>query len=223
MNAPSTLLTRMWNAVFPLPLVLCLQTTLVLTSVARASFAPLAASTLAQLPRTAESDFSIASGGLLAPILIPRVPGTPGSAKVRKHFSDFFARELPGWSVSTQNSSQTTPLSGGEKVPFVNVVATKDPPWAQPGDVGRLVLVAHYDSKLTPEGFIGATDSAAPCAILLQVARAVDKALTRRWKKLQKEADEIKMEEERGVMVLFLDGEEAWQSWSDEDSLYGAR
>jgi len=29
------------------------------------------------------------------------------------------------------------------------------------------VLAAHYDSKLTPEGFLGATDSAVPCAMLL--------------------------------------------------------
>jgi len=89
--------------------------------------------------------------------------------------------------------------------------------------VGRLVLVAHYDSKVTPKGFIGATDSAAPCAIILQVARSIDAALTRRWKKLKEEGDEMAMEEERGVMVLFLDGEEAWQSWTDTDSLYGAR
>ena len=31
----------------------------------------------------------------------------------------------------------------------------------------RLVVSAHYDSKINPEGFIGAIDSAAPCAMLL--------------------------------------------------------
>ncbi|KAA8894867.1 putative glutaminyl cyclase [Sphaerosporella brunnea] len=213
----------MWNSLFPsFPLV----SALLLSNIARASFAPLAASTLPHLPRVEEEDFSIAagSGGLLSPILIPRVPGTPGSEKVRKHFEEFFAKELPTWNVTTQTSSQTTPLSKGMKVPFVNFVATKDPPWVKQGDVGRYVLVAHYDSKVTPKGFIGATDSAAPCAILLHVARAIDQALSRRWEKMMKDGDHLlQEEEERGVMVLFLDGEEAWLSWNDYDSLYGAR
>jgi glutaminyl-peptide cyclotransferase len=29
--------------------------------------------------------------------------------------------------------------------------------------------------------------------------------------------------EEVGVQVVLLDGEEAWVSWTDEDSLYGAK
>ena len=175
------------------------------------------------LPRPSDEDFNPNTGAILSPILIPRVPGTPNSLKVLRHFQDFFSHSLPDWTVNTHNSSCTTPLSKGKQIPFVNFMATKDPPWAAPGDVGRLVLVAHYDSKVTPKGFIGATDSAAPCAIILQVARSIDAALTRRWKKLKEEGDEMAMEEERGVMVLFLDGEEAWQSWTDTDSLYGAR
>jgi hypothetical protein len=31
----------------------------------------------------------------------------------------------------------------------------------------RLVLGAHYDSKITPTGFLGATDSAVPCSMML--------------------------------------------------------
>lgn len=85
--------------------------------------------------------------------------------------------------------------------------------------MGRIVLVAHYDSKVTPEGFIGATDSAVPCALILHAVRAVDKALERRWGRLS----EAEKEAERGVMVLLLDGEEAWKNWTDDDSLYGAR
>jgi hypothetical protein len=199
----------MWQPLLPV---------LALTTLARA-FAPLSASSLQSLPRANLADFSITGGSssLLSPILIPRVPGTPGSEKVRQHFFSFFREQLPAWNVSTQTSHQTTPLSKGKTVPFVNVIATRDPPGQREGDVGRIVLVAHYDSKLTPKGFIGATDSAAPCAVLLAVAKAVDQALTRRW-----EASDG-LEEERGVMILFLDGEEAWQSWSNSDSLYGAR
>ncbi|RGP55485.1 glutaminyl-peptide cyclotransferase, partial [Fusarium sporotrichioides] len=35
-------------------------------------------------------DFDIKNGKLLAPILIPRVPGTEGQVRTQKHFVDFF-------------------------------------------------------------------------------------------------------------------------------------
>lgn len=114
--------------------------------------------------------------------------------------------------------------------------------------MGRLVLVAHYDSKIYPSGFIGATDSAAPCAMLMHVAKSIDKALTKKWKHMEEKmkdtkpkSDEEKNQDEkldgddddevknsddawnRGVMVLLLDGEEAFENWTDDDSLYGAR
>lgn len=179
--------------------------------------------TLKSLPQ-APQDFDIHTGALLAPILIPRVPGTPGNEKVRQHFLDFFASSLPNWHVELHNSTSTTPTSNGKEIPFVNVIATRDPPWAKPGDVGRLALVAHYDSKLTPHGFIGATDSAAPCAMLMHAARSIDEALTKKWEKM--EADGLGdggIEEDRGVQIILLDGEEAFLSWTDADSLYGAR
>ena len=127
-------------------------------------------------------DFSITNGnGLLAPILIPRVPGTPGNEKTLQFFTDFFSHNLPEWKLSYQNSSSTTPTSQGKEVPFHNLIATRDPPWIKDGmegEVGRLALVAHFDSKYEPTGFIGAIDSAAPCAMLLHTARAIDEAIT---------------------------------------------
>ncbi|KAF8541667.1 peptidase family M28-domain-containing protein [Trichophaea hybrida] len=215
----------MWALTSPpyrtLPFI-CLQTLLLTTSFASA-FTALSTSALQLIPRPSDADFNITSGTILSPILIPRVPGTEGSLEVLRHFQNFFSNNLPDWKLTTQNSSQTTPLSKGKKIPFVNFVATKDPPWTKPGDVGRLTLVAHYDSKITPKGFIGATDSAAPCAIILQAVRAIDKALDKKWAKIKKEEDEMAMEEEVGIMVLMLDGEEAWESWTVSDSLYGAR
>jgi hypothetical protein len=104
------------------------------------------------------------------------------------------------------------------------LIARRDPPWAAHGDVSRLTLVAHYDSKYKPDGFIGATDSAAPCAIILHAIKSVDAALTKKWK--EAEADpthEMLLDEHKGVQVFLLDGEEAFLSWSDDDSLYGAR
>ena len=173
------------------------------------------------------NDFDIHDGALLAPILQPRVPGTPGSTAVLTHFLTFFHESLPSWNISLQNSTATTPTSNGAEVPFVNLIATRDPPWASPGSVGRLALVAHYDSLQTPEGFIGATDSAAPCAMVMHAARSIDEALTAKWESMTAEGvgdggfDGI--EEHKGIQVLLLDGEEAFLSWSSTDSLYGAR
>ena len=59
----------------------------------------------------------------------------------------------------------------GEKT-FNNIIATLDPQVDQ-----RLILAAHYDSKYFADGhfrnnakFLGATDSALPCALLLDLA-----------------------------------------------------
>ncbi|KAI0126559.1 peptidase family M28 [Xylariales sp. AK1849] len=170
------------------------------------------------------ADFDIHSGPLLSPILIPRVPGTPGSAAVRRHFLDFFAECLPDWRVDWQNSTSKTPATGDRDIPFSNLIFTRDPPWSQVGDVGRLTLAAHYDSLHRPEGFIGATDSAAPCAILMHIARSIDVALTRKWEAMVSSGDAGSgLEEEKGVQILLLDGEEAWVTWTATDSTYGAR
>ena len=34
-------------------------------------------------------------------------------------------------------------------------------------------LACHYDSKVHPDGFIGATDSAVPCALLMDIAQHI--------------------------------------------------
>lgn len=167
-------------------------------------------------------DFDIHKGKLLAPILIPRVPGTPGNVNVQQHFVDFFKYSLPKWELTWQNSTQKTPISKG--LPFSNLVFRRDPPGSRPGDVSRLTLVAHFDSLADPPGFIGAIDSAAPCAMLMHVARSIDEALTAKWNKTEEEEqDDDGLDEKHGVQILFLDGEEAFVKWSATDSLYGAR
>ena len=57
-------------------------------------------------------------------------------------------------------------------VPFTNIIATLDPNAPR-----RMVLACHYDSKLTPRGFLGATDSAAPCAQMINLARTMQNEL----------------------------------------------
>ncbi|POS69256.1 glutaminyl-peptide cyclotransferase [Diaporthe helianthi] len=191
--------------------------------VTAAAYSPLSDSFLRAVPSPGD-DFDIHNGALLAPILIPRVPGTPGSIQVQQHFIDFFQKELPKWTTEWQNSTGQTPATGSRDVPFNNMIFKREPPWTKTGQANLLTLVAHFDSKLTPEGFIGATDSAAPCAILLHVARSIDKYLTRMYDEM------VALGElggtpamDMGVQILLLDGEEAFVSWTDTDSLYGAR
>lgn len=189
------------------------------------AYAPLNDENLLNLPWPA-ADFDIKTGSLLAPILKPRVPGTPGSLEVLQHFVDFWKTSLPDWRVELQNSTSTTPTSDGKEVPFVNLIASRDPPGALPGQTGRLTLVAHYDSLQKPEGFIGAIDSAAPCAMLMQVARSVDGALTKKWseKRNTHDLDSLDADDNhKGVQVILLDGEEAFLHWTATDSVYGAR
>lgn len=60
---------------------------------------------------------------------------------------------------------------------FTNLIATLNPAAKR-----RLVLACHYDSKYYPpqwhgREFQGATDSAVPCAMMLELARALDEEL----------------------------------------------
>lgn len=193
-----------------------------------AAYKPLSDNFLKLVPGGSPADFDITNtaSGLLAPLLITRVPGTPGQAAAQQHFVSFFRRALPKWEVIWQNSTGTTPATGDRQVPFQNLVFRREPPWTKrsPGQANLLTLVAHYDSKSTPDGFIGATDSAAPCAVLMHVARSIDQYLT------QMHEEMIALGEnggtpamDMGVQIMLLDGEEAFVSWTDTDSLYGAR
>lgn len=194
-----------------------------LLAAAATAYKPLSDSFLRAVPDPG-ADFDIHNGALLAPILIPRVPGTEGSRRVQHHFVDFFQRELPKWSIEWQNSTAKTPATGATDVPFANLIFKKEPPWTKVGQANLLTLVAHFDSKLTPEGFIGATDSAVPCAVLMHVARSIDKYLTQMHDEMVQLGElggSVPMD--MGIQILLTDGEEAFQSWTATDSLYGAR
>ena len=176
---------------------------------------------LRAIPRPGD-DFNVQNGKLLSPILQPRVPGSPGSTAVLNHFAHFFGSELPEWKITYQNSSSKVAVLDNKEMPFANMIATRDPPWSNPGEIGYLTLVAHYDSLMNPEGFIGAIDSAAPCAMLMHTARSLEDALTKKWAGMV-DAGDYEFEEKTGLQIMFLDGEEAFGAWSDTDSIYGAK
>jgi len=210
----------MFNA---LPSALALLSVILLTQIGPAkAYTPLSDSFLRAIPSPGR-DIDPKDGGLLAPILIPRVPGTPGQIVAQQHFVNYFQQQLPNWSVDWQNSTSTTPTSGDTELPFANLIFKREPPWVKPGQANLLTLVAHYDSKYQPDGFIGATDSAAPCAMMMFVAKVVDGYVQRMYDEMEELQEGGTVEMDMGVQILFLDGEEAFDRWTDDDSLYGSR
>lgn len=73
---------------------------------------------------------------------------------------------------------------------------------------------------------MGATDSAAPCAMMLDLAEALNPLLEKRLSRLHHgeeddhDDDDI---EDLTLQLIFFDGEEAFKDWTDVDSIYGAR
>ncbi|OXB53360.1 hypothetical protein ASZ78_012813 [Callipepla squamata] len=126
-----------------------------------------------------------------------------------RHITERLTALRAGWHLDLDTFRAPTPRG---TVTFSNLVATLSPSAAR-----RLTLACHYDTKvLVSPGaatFVGATDSAVPCAMLLEVAAALDGPL-----RTSKEGDA-----EVTLQLLFLDGEEAFEEWSATDSLYGAR
>lgn len=139
------------------------------------------------------------SGSLLAPLLIPRVPGTPGALNARAHVMKTL--QSFGWDVDERKFMADTPQG---PIPMANVLAHL--PSTSVSEKPKLTLAAHYDSKIKPDGFIGAIDSAFPCALLLWLAERTQ------YRTPYTPFD-----------IIFFDGEEAFVEWSDTDSLYGAR
>uniref|UniRef100_A0A8C1H213 glutaminyl-peptide cyclotransferase n=1 Tax=Cyprinus carpio carpio TaxID=630221 RepID=A0A8C1H213_CYPCA len=92
-----------------------------------------------------------------------------------------------GWMLEENSFVSSTPKG---KVTFTNVLAVLDPL-----DPRRLLLACHHDSKILPAGpknpkqvFVGASDSAIPCAMILEMATAQNSALqstanTSEWQK----------------------------------------
>lgn len=125
-----------------------------------------------------------------------------------------------GWEVSEDTFNAPTPFGN---LQFNNIIATHNPKSRR-----FLDIACHYDSKyFKNEVFLGkkippinfllkkiilaATDSAAPCSMMLQIARNLNTILN------EKKQSEI------SLRFIFFDGEEAFKTWNKHDSLYGSR
>lgn len=155
----------------------------------------------------------------LSKLLIPRSVGSKNLTNLQLMVTEHF-KNL-NWHIEKDKFDSLTPY--GIKT-FTNLIFTHDIQASR-----RLVLSAHLDSKFYstfPENqFIGATDSAAPCAMLLDLASALTPWLDQRYKRIVKleggeEGREIQGET---LQIVFFDGEEAFKDWTDTDSIYGAR
>lgn len=141
----------------------------------------------------------------LDPILRVRRVDTPEHDEVR----DFIVESMRslGWTTELHTFSGDTPYG---KKRFANIISTQ-----YVYAVRRFIIACHYDSKWDPVGFVGAIDSAVPCAMMIDLAAALNNTLWRsKWR--FEDAD-------FSLQFMFFDGEEAFRTWSATDSLYGAR
>jgi len=166
------------------------------------------------------------SSSLLSRILIPRVSGTHNNSLVRDALIEPFLSRVdisgrPKWHVDTIPFEATTPLG---KRNMTNIILTRDPHAPR-----KLVLAAHYDSKYFPSdsteaGFVGATDSAFPCALLVDVAMSLDAKLdTYTHSRNASRGSHGMFDNGVSLEIVFFDGEEAFVTWSRTDSVYGAQ
>ncbi|KAH8293548.1 hypothetical protein KR054_001398 [Drosophila jambulina] len=139
----------------------------------------------------------------LGNIMVPRVVGSKNHSIVREYIVQSL-RDLE-WDVEVDSFHDHAPIMG--RLHFHNIIARLNPKAER-----FLVLACHYDSKYMPGvEFLGATDSAVPCAMLLNLAYV-----------LQDQLDSLR-ESKLSLMLLFFDGEEAFKEWGPKDSIYGAR
>jgi glutaminyl-peptide cyclotransferase len=127
-------------------------------------------------------------------------PRWPASEAMRKQ-QDWIRAEMKtaGCELTEDAFSARTPRGA---VPMRNLLCRF------PGTNGRaLVVSGHYDTKrIEGVDFAGANDGAASAAFLVELARAL---------RGRPHASDI--------ILVWLDGEEAFGEWSDADSVYGSR
>ncbi|TFK42382.1 hypothetical protein BDQ12DRAFT_676112 [Crucibulum laeve] len=153
----------------------------------------------------------------LSKILIPRAPDTDNNTLVRNYIVSTL--KALDWHIEEDEFMDDTPVG---KKRFTNVIATKDPEASR-----RVVLSAHFDSKYFstyPQNqFVGATDSAAPCAMMLDLAETLNPMLNARKTRLEDGLEDDDDIADTTLQLVFFDGEEAFHDWTDTDSIYGAR
>ncbi|XP_051867298.1 glutaminyl-peptide cyclotransferase [Pristis pectinata] len=148
----------------------------------------------------------------LRPMLRERYPGSSGNAAVRQHIKSCLGELQAGWITEEDTFQESIPYG---TITFSNIISTLNITAKR-----RLVLACHHDSKYFNKWwynrvYTGATDSAVPCSMLLELARALDNFLLE-MKNTQRSPDLT-------LQLIFFDGQEALEYWPEDVSLYGSR
>jgi hypothetical protein len=130
----------------------------------------------------------------------PRPTGSEALEKARAYIKE----ELKGsgWNVTEQPFTDSTPRG---QVRFVNLIA-RFGPIEKPPDL--FLLCSHYDTKTFDAfRFVGANDGGSSNGVLLELARVL--------------AKQPRLAER--IELVFFDGEEAFENFSNTDGIYGSR
>jgi glutaminyl-peptide cyclotransferase len=130
----------------------------------------------------------------------PRPPGSDTIEKSRDYIENQL--RLSGWQVTRQTFTDDTPRG---KVHFVNLIARFP---GQGNAAPSFLLCSHYDTKTFDTiRFVGANDGGSSTGLLLELGRVLGRHgnLAAR------------------IELVFFDGEEAYDQYSENDGLYGSR
>ncbi len=132
----------------------------------------------------------------------PRPPASDGIHRTQ----DYIIAQLRGFgcAVDTHDFHASTPVGS---VAMKNIIAKI------PGTSPNIIILAtHYDTDtLDPDhrklsNFVGADDGGSSTGLMLEMARVL-----------------CGKPQPATIWITFLDGEEAFQKWSESDSVYGSR
>src|SRR5260370_30486534 len=135
--------------------------------------------------------------------LVDLGPRTPESEAIEKSRA-YIKQELKasGWSVTEQSFTDNTPRG---QVRFVNLIA-RFGTTTKANDL--FLLCSHYDTKIFDTfRFVSANDGGSSTGLLLEFSRV----LAQRPRLAEK------------IELVFFDGEEAFENFSDTDGIYGSR
>src|SRR5436190_6789544 len=130
----------------------------------------------------------------------PRPSGSGAIEKSRHYIEDQLRRS--GWRVTRQAFTDDTPRG---RVQFVNLIAQ----FPDQGNTAPLFLLcSHYETKTFDTiKFVGANDAGSSTGLLLELARVIGQHPNLAGK----------------IELVFFDGEEAYDHFSETDGLYGSR
>jgi glutaminyl-peptide cyclotransferase len=129
----------------------------------------------------------------------PRPPGTEAIEKTRAYL--IRQLELSGWKVARQTFTSDTPRG---KIEFTNLIAT----FGGKDSTPSFLICSHYDTKIFDTArFVGANDGGSSTGVLVELARVLAQ----------------RPDLARKAELVFFDGEEAYQAFSETDGLYGSR